>query len=270
LESRSVTVHYLQSDLDHNRTVSAFSGEQPEVESALNRLSELAFAAIDLNRHMGVHPRIGGLDVCPFVPLEVLADDRQAEEFEAWIEGVAQELSERHSLPVYLYERSEKGRHANELPRLRKGGFGGLLAQRLSPDFGPDRAHPRLGATVVGWRDFLIAMNVFLKEERPDVAQTLAKRIRVMRRDGDERFVGVRALGLMLTSRGESQVSMNVTMPDLTPVDPIVEWVYRSAQNAGVTSPGSELIGVIRDVDAESARHLPIRPEQVISMEVAS
>jgi glutamate formiminotransferase len=91
-----------------------------------------------------------------------------------------------------------------------------------------------------------------------------------MRDDGDERFLGVRALGLMLATRGESQVSMNVTMPDLTPIDPIIEWVYKSAHIAGVSSSGSELIGVIRDIDAESATKLPVKPSQIVSLETAS
>lgn len=263
-------IHYVESDVDHNRTVSAFSGKQDDVADALFALAEMAFPSIDLNRHLGVHPRIGALDVCPFVPLKVLSEEKEATEFIAWIERFGESLAERFSLPVYLYERSEKGRHSNELPQLRKGGFGGLLAHELNPDFGPNQAHTRLGAAVTGWRDFLVAMNVNLREDRPDVAKTLARKVRIMRDDGDERFLGVRALGLMLATRGESQVSMNVTMPDLTPIDPIIEWVYKSAHIAGVSSSGSELIGVIRDIDAESATKLPVKPSQIVSLETAS
>ncbi|MFW5697985.1 MAG: glutamate formiminotransferase, partial [Fimbriimonadaceae bacterium] len=211
LEGRPVVIHYVESDVDHNRTVSAFSGEQDVVADALFALAEMAFPSIDLNRHLGVHPRIGALDVCPFVPLKVLSDEEEAAEFVAWIERFAESLADRHGLPVYLYERSEKGRHSSELPELRKGGFGSLLAHELNPDFGPREAHPRLGATVSGWRDFLVAMNVNLREDRADMAKTLARKIRIMRNDGDERFLGVRALGLMLATRGESQVSMNLT-----------------------------------------------------------
>jgi glutamate formiminotransferase len=262
LEDERLTVHYLEADIDHNRTVSAFAGEAEIVFRKVLELSALAFDRIDLNRHVGVHPRIGALDVCPFVALPewgTLFSD-----LDKMVQQLAQELASKYDLPVFLYERSEKGRHEADLPALRRGGFGALAGKELKPDFGPNLAHPTLGVTVMGVRDFLIAMNVNLATDELMVAKELAKRIRTLRLDGDERFLGVRALGFPLTSRGLTQVSINVTLPDLTAIDPIVEWIQRNASDAEVKVAGTELIGVVRTRDVEHASRLPIRPEQIV------
>ena len=264
LTSAGLKIHYLQSDVDHNRTVSAFSGDHEVLREALLRMAGEAFERIDLTRHVGVHPRIGALDVCPFVlpPGEASLEALQAAKDVA-IE-VADSLASRFGVPVYLYEKSERGRHESDLPSLRRGGFGALLERVIRPDFGPARAHPTLGVSVVGVRDWLIAMNVNLAT--PDLAPALAiaRTIRHMRVEGDERFLGVRALGLPLASRVQSQVSMNVTLPDVTPIDPIVEWVRVQAAQAQVLVAETELIGVIRPQDLPTATHLPVRPEQVV------
>ncbi len=260
LDDSGARVHFAESDPDHNRTVTAFTHDAERLKDVLLRLCELAFDRIDLNRHVGVHPRIGALDVCPFVPLP---DEPMGPAIELSLE-FAQKLAERFGVPVFLYEKSERGRHEAELPALRKGGFGGLLGRKLSPDFGPDEAHPRLGVSVVGAREFLIAMNVNLDRPEPDTARELAKEIRRLRGEGDPRFLGVRALGLPLASRGLSQVSLNLTMPDCTPVDPIVGWVRAEAGKRGVRVQGTELIGVIRRRDLPGAGTLRVRPEQVV------
>jgi glutamate formiminotransferase len=263
LEGAGVEVHFCESDVDHNRTVTAFSGPEAKVAACLDGLAERILPAIDLNRHIGVHPRIGGLDVCPFLPLHA-PEPGEAEAFKAWIELWAAGFADRWSVPVFLYERSERGRHESDLPTLRKGGFGGLLERTLRPDFGPERAHPHLGATVVGWRDFLIAMNVNLRPAGSGAAESIAQGIRRLRADGDERMLGVRALGFQLASRELSQVSLNVTLPDLTPVDPIIEHVAQAAAQRGTEVAYTELIGVIRRKDLPGARLLVPRPEQVV------
>jgi len=260
LEQSGARVHFAESDPDHNRTVTAFTDEASRLPEVLLRLCELAFDRIDLNRHVGVHPRIGALDVCPFVPLP----GEPMEPAIALSLQFAERMAERFGVPVFLYEKSERGRHEAELPALRRGGFGALLGRKLNPDFGPDEAHPRLGVSVVGAREFLIAMNVNLDRPEPDVAKELARRIRSLRAEGDARFLGVRALGLPLASRGLSQVSMNLTMPDVTPVDPIVGWVRAEAARRGARVAGTELIGVIRKRDLPTAGTLKVRPEQVV------
>lgn len=261
LESSPVEVHYFQGDPDHNRTVTAFSGEPDAVHRTLMSLCEVAFEAIDLNRHNGVHPRIGALDVCPFVASP--ADEPLALEI---AELVADQIASDYQIPVYLYEKSEHGNHEADLPSLRRGGFGGLLGKRLRPDYGPTEAHPRLGVTVVGVRGPLIAMNVDLRSEDLALAKRFAKEIRDLRTEGDPRFLGVRALGLLLSSRRETQVSMNLTLPDLTSVDPIVQWVRERALKFKVAVARTELIGVIRPQDLPGATSLPIRDGQVVSL----
>lgn len=260
LAEREVVVHYLRGDVDHNRTVSAFSGEAAALGDALLALAEKAFDAIDLSRHVGVHPRIGALDVLPFIPFRPEDVDGAL----AFVEGFARTLAERFEMPVFLYERSERGRHEGDLPSLRRGGFGSLLERELRPDFGPSRAHPRLGATVVGVRDPLIALNVDLRHPIATAARTIAAEIRERRMAGDPTFLGVRALGLTLPSREMSQVSMNVTLPDLTPLDPIVEWINGRALELGVSSAAPELIGVIAARHLEHATRVPFEPEQVV------
>ena len=255
-------LHYLDADLDHNRTVVAFSGELSLVLEKLRELCALALERIDLNRHIGVHPRIGALDVCPFVtlptwnvPFEILDEA---------VRNFGEELAESYELPVFLYEKSERGRHEADLPTLRKGGFGGLSGRELNPDFGPSVAHPTLGVTIMGVRDFLIAFNVNLAAVDVLLARKLAKQMREGREAGDARFLGVRALGFPLHSRFLSQVSINLTLPDLTAVDPIVEWVQRQASDSSVKVSGTELIGVIRSCDLVNSSRLPIKPAQVV------
>ena len=260
LGAHPVVVHYLQGDLDHNRTVSAFSGEAEVVGRVLLELAGRAFDAIDLNRHVGVHPRIGALDVLPFLSFRPEDIDGALE----FAESFAKTLAERFDIPVFLYERSEKGRHEGDLPSLRRGGFGSLLERELHPDYGPSRAHPRLGATVVGVRDPLIALNVDLRHPLATTARQIASEIRTLRTEGDPAFLGVRALGLTLPSREMSQVSLNITLPDLTPVDPIIEWIEHRALELGVASAGPELIGVIAARHLEHATRVPFDPAQVV------
>lgn len=263
LESAPVDLHYCQADIDHNRTVTAFSGSKQDVKTTLFHLADLILPAIDLQRHRGVHPRIGGLDVCPFIPLpDPVGED--ALEFGEWVDGLAQEFAERFDIPVYLYEKSEKGHHRADLPSLRRGGFGGLLDKTLKPDFGPDHVHPHLGATVLGWRNFLIAFNINYRSQNSEAVERIAQKIRQLRREKNPNFLGVRALGLTLSARELVQVSLNVTKPDLTPLDPIIEFIEEMANRLGLEDGYPELIGVIRDVDIERSVKIMFRPEQVI------
>jgi glutamate formiminotransferase len=291
LEDSGLTLHYLQSDVDHNRTVSAFSGEDTAVLGALERLCELAFERIDLNRHVGVHPRIGALDVCPFVPLPEIpsrlpvlpgsaeesaintqpsaasgAASIPPERLLAEVETFAAKVASRYQVPVFLYEKSERGRHEADLPSLRKGGFGSLEGQELNPDFGPSHVHPQLGVSVIGIRDFLTAINVNLAGEDPAAAKAIAQEIRSLRASGDHRFLGVRALGFPLASMGMSQVCLNLTLPDITAVDPIVGWVMGAAADRGRKYMGTELVGVIRRGDLPGATRLKITDAQVIDV----
>ena len=268
LSSLGLTIHYCESDIDHNRTVIAFSGELEPVEKGLFALSEMILPGIDLNRHVGVHPRIGGLDVCPFIALDIPKTKLRAQKLRDWVESVASHFAEKFEVPVFLYEKSEKGRHESDLPALRKGGFGGLLERTIEPDFGPKKAHPQLGATIMGWRDFLVAVNVNLNTVDSDAAARIAVKIRELRADGDERMLGVRALGFALASRDMSQVSLNLTLPDLTPLDPVLEFVSSTAAGLGVEVAFCELVGVIRDTDLPNATRINPRDEQIVHIGV--
>jgi glutamate formiminotransferase len=264
IDERDVTLHYCESDLDHNRTVTAFSGEPSELVQCILDLAEAAFSKIDLNKHVGVHPRIGALDVCPFVVLE---NDQTIESLQIALETVhvlAKMLASKYEVPVFLYEKSEQGRHEADLPSLRRGGFGALLERELRPDYGPPQAHGLLGATVMGVREALLAVNANLKTEELLIAKELAAEIRHLRQEGDQRFLGVRALGLPLPSRQLTQVSLNLTLPDLTYVDPVIEWVSDQAAARNVQLDSTELIGVIRHKDLPGATRLPVKQEQIV------
>jgi glutamate formiminotransferase len=245
--------------VDHNRTVTAFSGGEEQIRHVLLALCDDAFATIDISRHTGVHPFVGALDVCPFVVLE--GDPLEGL---AFAEYTASRLASTYDLPVFLYEKSERGRHESDLPSLRKGGYGSLIGKELSPDFGPAEVNPRLGVTVLGIRDFLIAFNVNFQTNNAALVKDLASEARQRRANGDERFLGVRALGFNLSSRDTTQLSINLTLPDLTAVDPIVEWARDSAEKANIAIDGTELIGVIRSQDLLGASHLQVRAAQVV------
>lgn len=262
LHAEGVQGHYCACDVDHNRTVTAFSSEARNVFLTLQPLCELILPAVDLNKHVGVHPRVGALDVCPFVLLENGKENlAKAKEM---VKTFAEIFARTYEIPVFLYEKSEEGRHEADLPALRKGGFGGLLGKELKPDFGPTRAHPRWGVAIMGVRDFLIAMNVNLRTQELLVAKEIARRIRTLRLEGDERFLGVRALGFRLATKDMVQVSLNLTLPDITSADPIIEYVVRQAADAQVKVDATELIGVIRQKDLLGATRLRIKPQQVV------
>lgn len=248
-------VHFDGSDQDHNRIVTAFSGTPESVSEVLLALSEIAFKDMDMRHHEGVHPRIGALDVCPFILLE--GDENPALEF---TNVIGRRLAERYHLPVFLYEKSETGKHSADLPSLRKGQYAGLFERNLNPDFGPSTANPRLGATVVGLRNWLLAMNINLPEGHLDEAKAIAKDIRIRRDQGEVTFAGVRALGLPLERRSLTQVSLNLTRPDRTSPDAIIDYV-----NDRVPVVATELIGVIRPADLSKSEQLTVAQSQVVS-----
>lgn len=253
-----VTIHFNRADADHNRLVTAFSGMVEAVQDALFRLCDVLLPLIDLRTHEGAHPRIGALDVCPFVLQQLDAlEESDALEF---VEHVAGRFSEKYGIPVLLYEKSERGRHAADLPTLRKGGFEAALGRDLPTDFGPTQAHPRWGATVMGLRDPLLAVNAVLPAEQFDLARDLARHIRSAR-GTDERFKGVRAIATYLPGQKVAQVSMNFTKPDETSVDEVVEWL----ESRGARVVRVELIGVARESDLLKGTRLEYSREQVVA-----
>ena len=238
------------SDADHNRTVITFAGTPDAVVEAAVRAAAKAAELIDLNQHRGVHPRLGALDVLPFVPLEVatLAD----------CIAVAREAGTRIwnelGIPVYFYQAAATRPDRIQLEDVRRGQFEGvreavLLDETRQPDLGGPALHPSAGAVIVGARKLLIAFNINLKSADLDLAKSIARRVRA----SSGGFPAVKALGLPLESRDMVQVSMNLTDFEKTPLHVVYSEVCRLAAAHGVEIAGCELIGLIPRAALEAA-----------------
>jgi glutamate formiminotransferase len=232
----------LELDADHNRSVITFVAPPETVVEAALAGAAVAVAEIDLTAHTGVHPRIGAVDVMPFVPLEGVT----LEECVQLAQRAASELWKRHQVPTYLYEAAARRPERTNLENIRRGQFEGLREEvrtnpdRL-PDFGNAELHPTAGATVVGARKFLIAYNINLGTNDLEIAKKIAKGIR--HSSGGFRYV--KGMGVPLVSRHLAQVSMNLTDFEQTPVHRVFECVKAEAARYGVPVVGSEIIGLI-------------------------
>jgi len=231
----------VKPDAAHNRTVYTFAGDAGQVRAGVLTLFESALSAIDLRRHAGEHPRLGAVDVVPFVPIE----DVTMAECVALARSVAKEVSERHALPVFLYEEAASVPLRRNLEDIRRGEFEGLAAKlqlpEWTPDFGPSTPHPSAGASVIGARMALIAYNINLATSRLDVAKRIAAAVR--HSSGGLRYV--KAIGVELAERGIVQVSMNLTNYEQTPMFRVFELVKREAARDGVDVLESEIIGLV-------------------------
>ena len=229
------------SDPSHNRSVFTLAGDAGPVKAAVLAMYEQAVAAIDLRSHTGEHPRLGAVDVVPFVPIEGVT----MEACVALAKEVGREVGDRFGVPVYLYEDASANPARKNLEDIRRGEFEGLAAKMASagwvPDFGPAVPHASAGASVVGARMPLIAYNINLNTDRLDVAKKLAAAIR--HSSGGFRFV--KAAGFELKDRGIVQVSMNLTNYEKTPIYRVFETVKREAERYGVTILESEIVGLI-------------------------
>jgi glutamate formiminotransferase / formiminotetrahydrofolate cyclodeaminase len=231
-----------EMDGDHNRSVITFAGEPDAVVEAAFRAAATAVELIDLNQHTGEHPRIGALDVLPFVPIEgVTLEDCIALARRAG-ERIARELH----IPVYLYEMAAFRPERVDLADVRRGEFEGLRREietdpTRKPDFGEAKTHPTAGAMAVGARLPLIAYNINLATQDISIAKKIAKAVRS--RDGG--LQNVKALGLELKNRGQTQVSMNLVNYQETPVFRVFEMVRREAERHGVLIAGSEFVGLV-------------------------
>lgn len=259
-------------DADHHRSVVTYAGEPDAVVEAALRAAEVAVSTIDLTRHQGAHPRIGALDVLPFIPLrgvtmaECVALARQAGEL------IARQLN----LPVYLYEEAATRPDRVDLAEVRRGEFEGLRTAIESdparrPDFGPSRLHPTAGAVAVGARSLLIAYNINLATDDLLVARKIARAVRG--RDGGLRYV--KALGLPLENRRQVQVSINLVRYEATPLHRVFEMVRREAERFGVAIAGSEIIGLLprAALEASAEYYLQIEnfsPESILEERLES
>lgn len=237
----AVRLLHVQSDPDHHRSVFTFVGEPEGVAEAVYRLFEAALPRVDLRSHRGEHPRMGAVDVVPFVPVRgvTMAD------CVALARQVGAEIWQRFRVPVYLYAEAATRPEREDLAEIRKGEFEGFFEKIKdpiwAPDFGESAVHPTAGVTAVGAREFLIAFNVNLGTTDLRVAKEIAKAVRFS--SGGLRYV--KALGLELKERGIVQVSMNLTNFRKTPIPRVLELVRRETERFGVPVVGTEIVGLI-------------------------
>ncbi len=252
-------------DPDHHRSVFTFAGPPENVEKAAAAAADKAVELIDMREHAGVHPRIGAVDVVPFIPLK---DAAMADAVEAALR-FGRGFAKRNGIPVYFYGEAAQTPERRELPHIRRGSYEGLKEKMKDPlwkpDAGPAAFNPRSGATAVGARVPLIAFNVNLETDDLEAARKIARAIRFS--DGGLRHV--KAIGVPLKSRGIVQVSMNLTDYRETPLSTVFDAVKKEASRQGVGILESELVGLIpeaalADVDAGYLKLAKFREECII------
>ena len=240
-ESPDAHLLNVSSDPSHNRTVLTVAGTPGGLPAAMLALVAVALAQIDLRQHQGVHPRLGAVDVMPFVPLSgsAMADAI------ALARRFADAAADAFDLPVYLYDEAAPAAHRRRLDQLRAGGLEGLTARMQRPDWLPDRGprvpHPTAGVIAVGARKPLVAFNVNLNTTDMTVARRIASAVRA--RDGG--LPGVKALPMWLAHRSLAQVSMNLVDLDQSTAADAFAAVARAASALGVTVLDSEVVGLI-------------------------
>lgn len=231
----------VSSDHDHNRSVLTLAGDEDALFAGTMALYAVAVERIDLRTHQGEHPRMGAVDVVPFIPIEgaTMAD------CVALARRVGQAVAERFGVPIFLYEEAASSPHRQNLADVRRGEFEGLAKKmtdaQWAPDFGPASPHASAGASVVGARMPLIAYNVNLGTSDLEIAKRIAKAIR--HSNGGFRFC--KAMGVMLEQRKIAQVSINMTDFKRTPLFRVLETVRSEAARYGVPVVGSEIVGLV-------------------------
>ncbi len=238
---RDVKLLDYSSDEDHNRTVVTLVGEPEAIKSVMIEAIGKAVELIDLNKHEGQHPRMGAVDVVPFIPIRNVT----VEEADKLAKEVAAEASRLYGLPFFLYEKSASAPHRENLANIRKGQFEGMAEkmkdEMWKPDFGPETIHPTAGVTAIGARMPLVAYNVNLATNNLDIASAIAKNVRHI--NGGFRYV--KALGIELEDRGIVQVSMNLTDYTKSSIYRVFETIKMEAQRYGVAVVGSEIVGLV-------------------------
>ncbi|MDQ2712179.1 MAG: glutamate formimidoyltransferase [Acidobacteriota bacterium] len=245
-----ILILHRTSDWDHHRSVITFAGPGEAVLEAAVRAAAKAAELIDLNEHSGVHPRVGALDVLPFVPLGATT----LEDCVALARRAGQRISAELAIPVYFYGAAAIRPDRVALEDVRRGQFEGLREAPIAnagkaPDLAGPMLHPTAGAVIVGARKVLIAYNINLRSTDLDLARSIARRIRT----SSGGFPAVKALGLPLPSRNLVQISMNLTDYEQTPLHIVYAEVERLAGERGVEIEESEVIGLLPQKAMEMA-----------------
>jgi glutamate formiminotransferase len=235
-------VHLLDrtSDASHNRSVFTLAGPAGPVCDALEQLVAAAIRDIDMDTHWGEHPRIGAVDVIPFVPLGETTMDETVELAQAF----ATRIATRFDLPVYLYAQAARRGDRIKLADVRRGQYEGLKVEigqnGREPDLGPSRMHPSAGAVAVGARPFLIAYNINLDSADVELAKRIARRVR----ESGGGLPKVQGNGFFIEELNRAQVSMNLLDFRVTPLWRVWETVRAEAAEDGIELYESELIGL--------------------------
>lgn len=257
-------------DAAHNRTVLTLVGAAAALKTAVLALCAAALDRIDLRVHSGVHPRIGAVDVVPFVPL----NPGGMPECVALAAEVGEAVARRFDLPVFLYEQAARTPDRRRLEQIRRGGFEGLTAKmnrpEWRPDFGPATPHPTGGAAAVGARRLLVAFNVNLDTGDLDVARRIARTVRASNGGLD----AVKAIGVRTARPDVVQVSMNLADFELTPPRRAFEAVRREAERCGTSVIESRIVGLapaaaLPPADAQALRLRGFTPRQVLELRLA-
>lgn len=230
------------SDESHNRSVVTVIGEPDALKAAVVESIGKAIELIDMTKHEGQHPRMGCVDVIPFIPIR----NTTVEDADAIAKETAKEAAEKFGQPFFLYEKSATAPHRENLATIRKGQFEGMAEKMKDqelwkPDFGPETIHPTGGVTAIGARMPLVAFNINLDTSNVEIASEIAKKIRHI--GGGYRYV--KAMGVMLEDRNIAQVSMNLTNYEKSAVYRVFETVKFEARRYGVNVIGSEVIGLV-------------------------
>ena len=229
------------NDEDHNRLVVTVVGEPQALKDAVLEAIGVAVRLIDLTKHQGQHPRMGAVDVVPFIPIKGCTMEEAIE----ISKETGKEVADRYGVPVFLYEKSATAPHRENLASIRKGEFEGMAEKiklpEWKPDFGPAERHPTAGTVAIGARMPLVAYNVNLGTNNLDIATAIAKKIRFI--GGGLRYC--KAMRVELHDRGIVQVSINMTDYTKTALYRAFELVKVEARRYGVPVVGSEIIGLV-------------------------
>jgi len=228
------------SDASHNRTVFTFAGSPEGVLDAAFKCAKIAVEKIDLTKHTGEHPRMGAVDVIPFVPLK----DMSTEECVEMSKKLGQKLWDELKLPVFLYEDSAAAPARKNLAALRKGQFEGMAEKIKTPGFAPDygnELHKTAGIVACGARPPLVAFNINLSTPNLEIANKISRIIR----EASGGFKSVKSIGIKLEERNTAQVSINMTNYKDTPLYRVLELVKIEAARYGVSVIGTEIIGLV-------------------------
>ncbi len=240
LATADVKLLEVSTDRDHNRSVYSYLGAPEKVLEATEKLAEISIKKIDMTTHKGDHPRMGAVDVVPFIPVRNIETEEAVE--------IARQFGRylgSKGVPVYYYEDAATSAERKNLVRVRKGQYEALpdkLADPAwAPDEGPAKFNPQAGATAVGVRLPLIAFNVNFNSDNLDLANAIARSVRHL--NGGLRYV--RAIGVNLSDRGMVQVSMNLTNYRETPIHKVMEAVRSEASRYGLSVVSAELVGPV-------------------------